>query len=211
MIEFKKLRDGDIVKVGKQRYIIVETKVDEYGRYALNCMYSMKLPKNVIASMFLPRTFIGFNVKDIRKWQYLNLYENTASLAKEQMTEEERNVMLVKIMMLHRDKINKDLDYIVYDNKKTYEMNVNYNNRNRMYALTMLNGFYSLCFMPKYPLIITDKECFVPPNEMKENKTVIDIRRNNQTAVTLRYIKDYGIVSKEYIREYDESRRTILQ
>ena len=27
-----------------------------------------------------------------------------------------------------------------------------------MYALTMLNGFDSLCFMPKYPLIITDKE-----------------------------------------------------
>lgn len=52
----------------------------------------MRLPKNVIASMFRPRTFIGFNVKDIRKWQYLNLYENTASLAKEQMTGEERNV-----------------------------------------------------------------------------------------------------------------------
>lgn len=207
MIEYKKLRDGDIVKVGKQRYILVETKVDEYGRYAINCRNSMKLPKKVNTNMFLPRTFIGFNVKDIRKWQYLNLYENGASLAREQMTEEERNVILVKIMMLHMDKINKDLDYIVYDNKKTYEMHVLYNDRLRMFQLAILDDFSYMCpSLPKYPLIITDKESFVPPNEIKETKTVIDIRKDNSTAVTLKYIKDYGIVSKEYIKEYDESR-----
>lgn len=109
--------------------------------------------------------------------------------------------------MLHRDKINKDLNYIVYDNKKTYEMHVIYNDRLRMYQLAILDDFSYMCLsLPKYPLIITNKECFVPPNEIKENKTVIDIRKDNSTAVTLRYIKEYGVVSKEYIREYDESR-----
>ena len=129
MIEYKRLRDGDIVKVGKQRYILVETKVERYSPYGLNCMYSMRIPSKVINNMFLPRTFIGFNVKDIRKWQYLNLYEKEAYLAKEQMTEEERKITLLKILMLHRDRINKDLDYIIYDKKKTYEMNVIYNQR----------------------------------------------------------------------------------
>ena len=201
MIEYKRLRDGDIVKVGKQRYILVETKVDKYGPYGLNCMYSMRIPSKVINNMFLPRTFIGFNVKDIRKWQYLNLYEKEASLAKEQMTEEERKITLLKILMLHRDRINKDLDYIVYDKKKTYEMNVLYNQRSRMFDLSALS--IHLISLPKYPLIITEKECYVPPNEIKETKTVIDINKKNKTAETLRYIKEYGIVSKEYIREYE--------
>lgn len=200
MIDYKRLRDGDIVKVGKQRYILVETKVDRYSPYGLNCMYSMRIPSKVIDNMFLPRTFIGFNVKDIRKWQYLNLYEKEASLAKEQMTEEERKITLLKILMLHKDKINKDLDYIVYDKKKTYEMNVLYNERSRMFDLSTLS--IRLISLPKYPLIITEKECYVPPNEIKETKTVIDINKKNRTAETLRYIKEYGIVSKEYIREY---------
>lgn len=200
MIEYKRLRDGDIVKVGKQRYILVETKVERYSPYGLNCMYSMRIPSKVIDNMFLPRTFIGFNVKDIRKWQYLNLYENEASLAKEQMTEEERKITLLKILMLHKDKINKDLDYIIYDKKKTYEMNVLYNQRSRMFDLSTLS--IRLISLPKYPLIITEKECYVPPNELKETKTVIDINKKNKTAETLRYIKEYGIVSKEYIREY---------
>ena len=200
MIEYKRLRDGDIVKVGKQRYILVETKVDRYSPYGLNCMYSMRIPSKVINNMFLPRTFIGFNVKDIRKWQYLNLYENEASLAKEQMTEEERKITLLKILMLHKDRINKDLDYIIYDKKKTYEMNVLYNQRSRMFDLSTLS--IRLISLPKYPLIITEKECYVPPNELKETKTVIDINKKNKTAETLRYIKQYGIVSKEYIREY---------
>ena len=200
MIEYKRLRDGDIVKVGKQRYILVETKVERYSPYGLNCMYSMRIPSKVIDNMFLPRTFIGFNVKDIRKWQYLNLYENEASLAKEQMTEEERKITLLKILMLHRDRINKDLDYIIYDKKKTYEMNVIYNQRSRMFDLSTLS--IHLISLPKYPLIITEKECYVPPNELKETKTVIDINKKNKTAETLRYIKEYGIVSKEYIREY---------
>ena len=200
MIDYKRLRDGDIVKVGKQRYILVETKVDRYSPYGLNCMYSMRIPSKVINNMFLPRTFIGFNVKDIRKWQYLNLYENEASLAKEQMTEEERKITLLKILMLHRDRINKDLDYIVYDKKKTYEMNVLYNQRSRMFDLSNLS--IHLISLPKYPLIITEKQCYVPPNELKETKTVIDINKKNRTAETLRYIKEYGIVSKEYIREY---------
>ena len=200
MIDYKRLRDGDIVKVGKQRYILVETKVDRYSPYGLNCMYSMRIPSKVIDNMFLPRTFIGFNVKDIRKWQYLNLYENEASLAKEQMTEEERKITLLKILMLHKDKINKDLDYIIYDKKKTYEMNVLYNQRSRMFDLSTLS--IRLISLPKYPLIITEKECYVPPNELKETKTVIDINKKNRTAETLRYIKEYGIVSKEYIREY---------
>ena len=139
MIEYKRLRDGDIVKVGKQRYILVETKVERYSPYGLNCMYSMRIPSKVIDNMFLPRTFIGFNVKDIRKWQYLNLYEKEASLAKEQMTEEERKITLLKILMLHKDKINKDLDYIIYDKKKTYEMNVLYNQRSRMFDLSTLS------------------------------------------------------------------------
>ena len=201
MIEYKRLRDGDIVKVGKQRYILVETKVDRYSPYGLNCMYSMRIPSKVINNMFLPRTFIGFNVKDIRKWQYLNLYEKEASLAKEQMTEEERKITLLKILMLHRDRINKDLDYIIYDKKKTYEMNVLYNQRSRMFDLSALS--IHLISLPKYPLIITEKECYVPPNEIKETKTVIDINKKNKTAETLRYIKEYGIVSKEYIREYE--------
>ena len=200
MIDYKRLRDGDIVKVGKQRYILVETKVDRYSPYGLNCMYSMRIPSKVIDNMFLPRTFIGFNVKDIRKWQYLNLYENEASLAKEQMTEEERKITLLKILMLHKDKINKDLDYIIYDKKKTYEMNVLYNQRSRMFDLSTLS--IRLISLPKYPLIITEKECYVPPNELKETKTVIDINKKNKTAETLRYLKEYGIVSKEYIREY---------
>ena len=200
MIEYKRLRDGDIVKVGKQRYILVETKVDRYSPYGVNCMYSMRIPSKVINNMFLPRTFIGFNVKDIRKWQYLNLYENEASLAKEQMTEEERKITLLKILMLHRDRINKDLDYIIYDKKKTYEMNVIYNQRSRMFDLSTLS--IRLISLPKYPLIITEKECYVPPNELKETKTVIDINKKNKTAETLRYIKEYGIVSKEYISEY---------
>lgn len=200
MIDYKRLRDGDIVKVGKQRYILVETKVERYSPYGLNCMYSMRIPSKVIDNMFLPRTFIGFNVKDIRKWQYLNLYENEASLAKEQMTEEERKITLLKILMLHKDKINKDLDYIIYDKKKTYEMNVLYNQRSRMFDLSTLS--IRLISLPKYPLIITEKECYVPPNELKETKTVIDINKKNKTAETLRYIKEYGIVSKEYIREY---------
>ena len=200
MIEYKRLRDGDIVKVGKQRYILVETKVDRYSPYGVNCMYSMRIPSKVINNMFLPRTFIGFNVKDIRKWQYLNLYENEASLAKEQMTEEERKITLLKILMLHRDRINKDLDYIVYDKKKTYEMNVIYNQRSRMFDLSTLS--IRLISLPKYPLIIAEKECYVPPNEIKERKTVIDINKKKRTAETLRYIKEYGIVSKEYISEY---------
>ena len=202
MIDYKRLRDGDIVKVGKQRYILVETKVDRYSTYGLNCMYSMRIPSKVIDNMFLPRTFIGFNVKDIRKWQYLNLYENEASLAKEQMTEEERKITLLKILMLHKDKINKDLDYIIYDKKKTYEMNVIYNQRSRMFDLSALSiPLFSP--LPRYPLIITEKECYVPPNELKETKTVIDINKKNKTAETIRYIKEYGIVSKEYIREYE--------
>ena len=200
MIDYKRLRDGDIVKVGKQRYILVETKVDKYSPYGLNCMYSMRIPSKVIDNMFLPRTFIGFNVKDIRKWQYLNLYENEASLAKEQMTEEERKITLLKILMLHRDRINKDLDYIIYDKKKTYEMNVIYNQRSRMFYLPRVR--IHLISLPKYPLIITEKECYVPPNELKETKTVIDINKKNKTAETIRYIKEYGIVSKEYLREY---------
>ena len=200
MIDYKRLRDGDIVKVGKQRYILVETKVDRYSTYGLNCMYSMRIPSKVIDNMFLPRTFIGFNVKDIRKWQYLNLYEKEAYLAKEQMTEEERKITLLKILMLHKDKINKDLDYIIYDKKKTYEMNVLYNQRSRMFDLSTLS--IRLISLPKYPLIITEKECYVPPNELKETKTVIDINKKNKTAETIRYIKEYGIVSKEYLREY---------
>ena len=42
----------------------------------------------------------------------------------------------------------------------------------------------------------------MPPNEIKETKTVIDINKKNRTAETIRYIKEYGIVSKEYVREY---------
>lgn len=73
-----------------------------------------------------------------------------------------------------------------------------------MFDLTSLSVY--MVSLQKYPLNITDKECYVPPNEIKETKTVIDINKNNKTAATIRYIKDYGIVSKEYMREYDESR-----
>ena len=117
------------------------------------------------------------------------------------MTEEERKITLLKILMLHKDKINKDLDYIIYDKKKTYEMNVIYNQRSRMFDLSALSiPLFSP--LPRYPLIIAEKECYVPPNELKETKTVIDINKKNKTAETIRYIKEYGIVSKEYIREY---------
>lgn len=205
MIEYKRLRDGDIVKVGKQRYILVETNVDRYSQYALKCDYSMRIPRNVIASMIMPRTFIGFNVKDIRKWQYLNLYDNTVSfsLAKEQMTDEERNITILKIRMLHRDKIDKNLDYIVYDKKKTYEMRVHYNDSSRLFelsTLSVINSQYTL--FNQYQLIITEKECYIPPNEKKDSKTVIDINKKSRTADTLRYLRGYGVINKEFIKEY---------
>ena len=188
--DIKNVKDGDIVTIDKNNYILVETNVDNYYNW-IKIDMNHKIGVKTDLQYFAPRTFMEFNTRDIRKWRYVNLYDKSASLARKKADE----TTLLKIRLLYKDKINKDLPYIILDENGVYGIPVYYDNFKKQYI--MASPAVKEIGVETYPLILAKNECYV---DLGYEKREINLKRHDKTAKTINKIKEYGIVKSDKIR-----------